>query len=238
MKGIVLAEGTGTRLFPITKGISKQLIPIYDKPKIFYPLSTLKLAGIRDILLKSAPQDLLGFRKLLSNGSQFGIHLEYAECPSPDGLTQTMIISEEFIGNDTSCLALEKSKTPKSNYAIAELYFYPSGGSELAKQIQPSTRGELKITTLNQMYLLHKLGRGFAWLGIGTIDSSLRGERIRRSDTKTIRNTGSLPGRDRLATRLAYQRATPRHRCSYAQQRLRPLLHHPHSKTIRQYSLI
>lgn len=232
MKGIILAGGAGTRLYPLTMVTSKQLLPVYDKPMVYYPLSTLMLAGIKDLLIISTPEDTPRFKHLLGDGSQFGVSLSYCVQPSPDGLAQAFLLGEEFIGDDACAMVLgdnifygngfsrvlraavanaeendratvfgyyvndperfgvvefdenghvvsveEKPKQPKSNYAITGLYFYPKGVSEMAHQVKPSARGELEITTLNGMYLEEKaldvqlLGRGFAWLDTGTMDS-------------------------------------------------------------------
>ena len=202
MKGIILAGGAGTRLYPLTMVTSKQLLPVYDKPMIYYPLSTLMLAGIQDILIISTPTDTPRFEALLGDGSQYGLHLQYKVQPSPDGLAQAFILGEEFIGDDCCAMVLgdnvndperfgvvafdkdghatdieEKPANPKSNYAVTGLYFYNSDVVKMAKQVKPSARGELEITTLNQMYLdqgkldVQLLGRGYAWLDTGTMDS-------------------------------------------------------------------
>ena len=203
MKGIVLAGGSGTRLHPITLGVSKQLLPVYDKPMIYYPISVLMLAGIKEILVISTPVDLPQYRNLLGDGSQFGVQISYAEQPSPDGLAQAFLIGETFIGNDPVCLILgdnifhgqhfseqlraegralsieEKPAKPKSSYAVTGLYFYDNDVVKIAKAVQPSPRGELEITDVNNAYLkrgdLHveRFGRGFAWLDTGTHDSLL-----------------------------------------------------------------
>lgn len=248
MKGIILAGGSGTRLYPLTKVTSKQLLPVYDKPMIYYPLSTLMLAGIRDILIISTPEDTPRFENLLGDGSQFGINLSYAVQPSPDGLAQAFLIGEDFIGNDTCAMILgdnifyggwfrknladavanaekgiatifgyyvkdperfgivefdenkkvisveEKPKNPKTNYCITGLYFYDNRVVDLAKQVKPSARGELEITDLNRMYLerdslaVQILGRGFAWLDTGTMDSLMDAA----SFVQTVQNRQSV----------------------------------------------
>lgn len=254
MKGIILAGGAGTRLYPLTMVTSKQLLPVYDKPMIYYPLSTLMLAGIKDILIISTPTDTTRFEALLGNGSQFGINLSYCVQPSPDGLAQAFILGEEFIGSDACAMVLgdnifygngfgrilrsaaenaekddratvfgyyvndperfgvvafdedgkatsieEKPKEPKSNYAVTGLYFYPAGVSNRANQVKPSARGELEITTLNEMYLndslldVQLLGRGFAWLDTGTMDSLIEAAEFVQTISKRQGITISAP---------------------------------------------
>ena len=184
MKGIILAGGSGTRLYPLTMVTSKQLLPVYDKPMIYYPLSTLMLAGIQDILIISTPTDLPNFERLLGDGSNFGIHLSYKEQPSPDGLAQAFLIGADFIGDDSCALVVgeaisieEKPEHPKSNYCVTGLYFYDKHVVEMARKVKPSARGELEITDLNRMYLeqgsldVVTLGRGYAWLDTGTTDA-------------------------------------------------------------------
>jgi len=256
MKGIVLAGGSGTRLHPVTKGVSKQLLPVYDKPMIYYPLSVLFLSGIKEILIITTPEDQPNFKKLLGDGSQWGIRLEYVVQPSPDGLAQAFILGEEFIGDDDVCLVLgdnlfyghgltellqgakrnveqegkatvfgyyvsdperygvctfdadghvttieEKPAQPKSNYAVVGLYYYPNSVVQVAKQIKPSKRGELEITTVNQEYLnrnelkVELMGRGFAWLDTGTHDSLLEaGHFIQTIQKRTGLQVASLEG--------------------------------------------
>ena len=256
MKGIILAGGSGTRLYPITKGVSKQLLPVYDKPMIYYPISTLMLAGIKDILIISTPKDLPLFKDLLGDGSNFGVNFSYKEQPSPDGLAQAFLLGEEFIDNEPACLILgdnifhgsyfipklekaiddaqnnnkatvfgywvkdperygvaefddngkcisieEKPKNPKSNYAVVGLYFYPKSVVEKAKQIKPSARGELEITTLNQIYLeedalnIQLLGRGFTWLDTGTHESLFEASGyIEAIENRQGRKVGCLEG--------------------------------------------
>ena len=254
MKGIILAGGAGTRLYPLTMVTSKQLLPVYDKPMVYYPLSTLMLAGIKDILIISTPDDTPRFEALLGDGSQFGINLSYCVQPSPDGLAQAFILGEEFIGNDACAMVLgdnifygngfgrilrtaaenaekndratvfgyyvndperfgvvafddegratsieEKPKEPKSNYAVTGLYFYPAGVSNRANQVKPSARGELEITTLNEMYLkeslldVQLLGRGFAWLDTGTMDSLIEAAEFVQTISKRQGITISAP---------------------------------------------
>ena len=278
MKGIVLAGGSGTRLYPITKGISKQLMPIYDKPMIYYPISVLMQAGIREILIISTPHDLPGFRRLLGDGSDYGVHFEYAEQPSPDGLAQAFTIGADFIGNDCACLVLgdnifqgngfnklleeavrtaeeeskatvfgywvndperygvaefdnegnclsieEKPKEPKSNYAVVGLYFYPNKVVEVARNIQPSARGEYEITTVNQKFLednelkVQTLGRGFAWLDTGTHDSlSEASTYIEVLEKRQGLKVACLVG-------IAYRRTDARTGTAHAQKPIRPI---------------
>lgn len=283
MKGIVLAGGSGTRLYPITKGISKQLIPIFDKPMVYYPISTLMLAGIRDIMIISTPQDLPGFKRLLGDGSDYGVKFTYAEQPSPDGLAQAFIIGDEFIGNDDVCLVLgdnifhgngfsgmlksavttvekerkatvfgyrvndperygvvefdergncksieEKPEKPKSNYAVVGLYFYPNSVVEIAKNIKPSKRGELEITSVNQEYLDRKqlkvqtLGRGFAWLDTGTHDSLSEASTFievleKRTGLKVACLEGIAFGQGWISAEKLRQLATPMIKNQYGQ---------------------
>ncbi len=287
MKGIILAGGSGTRLYPLTRSISKQLMAIYDKPMIYYPLSVLMLSGINEILIISTPHDLPNFKNLLGDGSDFGIKLEYAEQPSPDGLAQAFIIGEEFIGNDDVCLILgdnifyghgltellktavqnitvakkatvfgyyvqdperygvaefdkqgnvisieEKPKEPKSNYAVVGLYFYPNSVVKVAKGIQPSARGELEITTVNQEYLAEKnlkvelMGRGYAWLDTGTHESLLEASNYIQTIEK--RQGLKVACLEEIAYEMAYiskeklvELATPLQKNEYGQYLLR-----------------
>lgn len=287
MKGIVLAGGSGTRLYPITKGISKQLIPIFDKPMVYYPLSVLMLAGIRDVLLISTPQDLPGFRRLLGDGSDYGIRLTYAEQPSPDGLAQAFLIGEDFIGTDSACLVLgdnifhgsdfrnllreavrtaeedgkatvfgyhvndpqrygvvefdrrgravsieEKPEKPKSDYAVVGLYFYPNKVVRVAKEIKPSARGELEITSVNERFLrdgelmVQVLGRGFAWLDTGTHDSlSEASTYIEVIEKRTGLKVGCLEGiayeEGWISTERLREIATPMRKNEYGQYLLK-----------------
>lgn len=287
MKGIVLAGGSGTRLYPITKGVSKQMLPIYDKPMIYYPISVLMLAGIRDILIISTPYDLPGFQRLLGDGSDYGVNFSYAEQPSPDGLAQAFIIGEEFIGDDSACLVLgdnlfygsgftpmlkqavvdaeqnakatvfgywvsdpqrygvaefdndgnclsieEKPANPKSNYAVVGLYFYPNKVVDVAKNIKPSARGELEITTVNQRFLqdgelkVQTLGRGFAWLDTGTHDSLSEASTFievieKRQGLKIACLEGIAYRQGWISTEKMHQLAQPMIRNQYGQYLLR-----------------